>query len=166
MICCDFIGNAPPGGGGAGGGGGIPDVYFRALAAGSPATVFSGTEYTVPFTQEIYDNGDRYVPSTFNCPEAGLYLFQSSVKIQFQSAGNCRVYFNIAGFGDVGEDKRIIGAGAEEHTFNLSALIWCAQNRLVQVRLTQVTGNTASIGIQTTEFNGALLRIGPAAFPS
>lgn len=164
MRCQEFIGNLPPGGG-DGGGAGIPDVYFRALAAGSPASVISGVEYTVPFTQEIYDNGDRYVPSTFNCPEKGLYLFQASVSIQFQTAGYCRCYFNVAGFGDVGEDRRII-AGADDQTFNLSALIWCDQNRLVQTRLTQVTGNSASIGIQITEFNGALLRIGQAAFPS
>lgn len=158
--CKDLIGNAPPSPGA--GDGGTPNIFFRATKTDSAQTINDSTATTITFNNEDYDQGSRYTPSTFNCPDEGLYLFESTVDITFQSAGYCRIYFEVAGVGTIAEDLRIVD-GAEQHVFNLSALIHLAQFRLVQVKVYQVTGNTASISTGITRFNGTQMRVGASS---
>jgi hypothetical protein len=160
--CCkELIGNVPPSAGGAGDGG-IPNVFFRATKTDSAQTISDSTATTLTFNNEDYDQGSWYVSSTANCPNEGLYLFETTVDVTFQSAGYCRIYIDVAGVGVVAEDRRIVD-GAEQHVFNLTALVHLAQSRLVQIKMYQVTGNTASVATGITRFNGAQLLAGASS---
>jgi hypothetical protein len=152
----NFVGNLPP----AGGPGGTPDKFFRATKVVAPEIIADNTVTTITFDSEDYDHGGIYAPSTFNAPDDGLYLLESTVEIVFQAAGYRRVWFDVAGVGTVAEDRLPV-AGVETQIVNLTSLIHLAKNRLVQVKIFQLTGMTATIPITSSHYNGAQLRQGP-----
>jgi hypothetical protein len=158
MSCDEFIGNLPPGGGA----GGPPDIFFGASKSGSQGLT-DQVVTTVSFDTEDYDNGGWYAPSTANCPQEGLYLFQATMKVNFTQAGYMQAWFDVAGVGSRGFIQREVGAGNTSQGINISLLRHFAKNRLIQVRVFANTGAAGLISSSNAEFNGALLRAGPVS---
>lgn len=156
-----FIGNVPPAAQDAEVPG-TPDIFFRATKTDSAQTINDSTATTITFNSVDYNRGSGYTPSAFTCPDEALHLFEATIDITFQTAGYCRVYFEVAGVGTIAEDRRIVG-GAEQHVFNLSSLMHLAAFRDVIVKVYQVTGNTASVATGITRFNGAQMRVGASS---
>lgn len=160
MSCCQFIGNKPPGGGGDGGGVGTPDVFFRVTKTTPAQTLQDDTEETIVFNNVDYNQGAFFIPSSTGRPPVdGLYLFEATLDLTFQAAGYYRAFFDVGGGGAISEERHPI-AGAGQHVVNIAALIHLVQFSLVQVRVRQVTGLTATASTGITRFNGAQLRVG------